>query len=127
MTNDKDTRTVLKQEVARFLQTDDRIEVVVPCQSGLYPGLALITFLDLWMRERIISSTPTSLFLFDRERFKPTVKSLLFQGDKGTMKVLNLRGIYGRVEVAGEKLWVHRRFFSDVQLVAGLPSDKAPT
>lgn len=127
MTNDNDVRTVLRQEVARFLQTEDSIEAVVPCQSGLYPGLALITFLDLWIRERVIASTPTSLLLFDRERFKPTVKTLLLQGDKSTMKVLGLRGIYGRVEVAGEKLWVHRRFFPDVRLVAGIPSNRAPT
>lgn len=87
-------------------------KAVILCDQGLYPPLAALLFVDLFYRRRVLIWTGSAIQLFVVGR-KARV-NLVFQGSMDDLKVSRLHGLFGRAQVGPEKIWVNRRYFSDL-------------
>lgn len=128
----------LRERAAPFLP-GEMVRHTVMAEAGAPPWLffgvvlGLGAFVVLWlMRPLIIAVTDGSLVVLRSGRFRPSfpkevVARLPRQTRLGPAKGL----LWARVEVAGQRVWIHRRFFdevaaADAPLLAPPPATATP-
>jgi hypothetical protein len=104
----------LLQEVDGLLGEVGGLRAVAPCQEGLYPPMASIYLFSYFSRDRLLVVASSYVFLFDCRRIPPRVGEQILKVDPERVRFLGTMLLWGRVEVSGRKLWIHRRFRSEV-------------
>ena len=94
----------------------EHVRFAIPCQSGLFPGLAFGP-LEHLTSARLIVATSSELLILNQMRYRVMVKELAFRGPLDAIEPNpRLSGLlYAQLRIDGERLWIHRRFFDDVR------------
>jgi hypothetical protein len=108
----------LHSEAAAITGESSRSPTLIPCERGVYPPLATLLFLDVLTKGRVLIVTSSEVMLVDRYRNCPKMKDIVCRDNLDRLRILNLRGLYGKLEFGGEKLWIDRRWFSEVREIA---------
>lgn len=95
-------------------------QIVIPCQKGLYPPVASLLLFDVASRGRVLFVSKSGAALYERALDLPILERLVLRASVIEIRIINLRGLYGRIELGHEKLWVERRWFSQVRNMANL-------
>ena len=85
------------------------------CQTGPSPWFFLLTYLTIfWISYRIVCITDDAIYVLRSTKltFKPRelVATLPRQTQLGPVS-----GLWGKIELMGERHWVHKRFHKDIE------------
>ena len=125
-------RDTLLERSKPFLEEGEQPRRAIPVQTGLSPYLLLIGILFWPMllivlfswRHRIVVATDRATLLLEAGKFSPNKPKGLLQRVPPNALHGEVDGVlYGKVELAGERYRVHRRFFADVRAAEGREPD----
>ena len=107
-------RDKLAERSAPFLGPGERIQAVMMSQTGPSPYLALLTYLIFFaVRRRIIVATDRSVLVL-KAGFMGTSPTEVLQRLPRTTQIGPVSGLWAKVNLGGEKMYIHKRFHSDV-------------
>lgn len=112
----------LRSRVAPFLEPGEEIHHVILAEAGASPWMRLgvvigfgVWVMLLLMRPLIIAVTDRSVVVLRAGRIRSaTAKSVLARLPRQTRLGPAGGAMWAKVHVAGQRLWIHRRFFKDV-------------
>ena len=109
-------RDKLRERTQPLLEPGEQIQEVFLAQTGPSPYLAIITYLIFFaVKRRIIVATDRAIVVVRAGYWSGTsAKEVLDRLPRST-RIGPLRGLWGRTEIGGERLWVHKRFHGDVE------------
>lgn len=109
-------RDKISKNVQSHLQPGETVQAAFPAQGGLNPYLLFLTYLlFFWMKYVIVVVTDRRILLFKASALATTKpKELLGEFPRET-RLGQVSGLWGKIELGGERYFVHRRFHKDVQ------------
>ncbi len=110
-------RDKLAERVRPHLEPGEQLRQVFQAQTGPSPYWIFLTYLTmLWNKYVIVAVTDRAIVTFRATAFKPTfVKQPAEVHRLDRRRALGpLKGLWGKVDLDGQKFWIHRRFHSDV-------------
>lgn len=116
-------RDVMRATAAQFVNPGEEIQVVLPAQTGspLVRGLAsgfgaIGALLAVAFNEyRIVAVTSQRILVLDCGRWNfRNARTVIGEMPRATM-LGPTKGIWRGIETPGGKIWVHRRFFKDIE------------
>jgi hypothetical protein len=108
-------RDKLAERSRPFLPEGTEIRQVFIGQTGPNPWFFLITYLTwFWIRYRTVAVTPDGIYVLEGSKLSGRPKALIGTAPRQT-QLGPVSGIWGRVELLGERMWVHKRFHKDVE------------
>jgi hypothetical protein len=118
-------RDKLAERSAPFLAPGERIQAVMMSQSGPSPYLAFLTYLILFaVKRQIIVATDRSVLVL-KAGFSGTSPKEVLQRLPRTTHIGPVKGLWAKVELGGQKLYIHKRFHSDVARADQLAANPA--
>lgn len=113
----------LRARAVPFLDPGEEIQHVVMAEAGSPPWLFFGALLGLgalfvwWlMRPLIIAVTDQRLVILRGSRFRPSFpKEVIARLPRQTRLGPTKGRLWARVDVAGQRVWIHRRFFAQVR------------
>lgn len=113
--NSLDVQFRLTESASKFCQQTSRPLKVIPCDQGPYPLLAFTSlFLDFLLESRAIIICDDELILVARSPGEAHISNVISYHRPGALQVIRLRGLYGKVQLGTERLWIERKYFKDV-------------
>lgn len=117
--NSQDIQQCILRSSSDTCQTPVPISVVIPCDQGPHPLLALpIPFLGSRLKSRAIILCDSELVLVSRASGEARITGVVSRYKLGDLHVQRLGGLYVKVQLGEEQLWVERKYFDDVRAVA---------
>jgi hypothetical protein len=110
-------RDKMAERVRPYLEPGEQLRQVFMAQTGPSPYWIFLTYLTMfWNKYLIVAVTDRSIVTFRASAFKPSfVKQPPDVHRLDRRRTLGpLKGLWGKVELDGQRYWVHRRFHSDV-------------
>jgi hypothetical protein len=115
-------RDKLTTRVAPLLEPGEKLQQVFPAQGGISPwlgnGFGLVGAMVLTKR-RIIAVTDRAVVVMAANRSGTSPTEVLKRLPRGTT-IGDVKGVYAKVQLDGEKLYVHKRFHGDVRAADGV-------
>jgi len=112
-------REKLRERVQPYLEPGETIQSVFPAQTGPTPWLAGAFGALIYMfiaKYRIVVATDRALILLKAGAFAPMKPTELLQRLPRNIRLGPYEGkIWGKVQIGGERHFVHRRFRGDVE------------
>ena len=118
-------RDKLIERVTPLLEAGETVQEVVPALGGMSPWASAMIFGAMgrlfFNHPRLIAITDRSIVVFqaDTNGFKP--KSLLARLPRDT-ELGPFKGIWARIELDGEKLYVNKRFYKTIPQTSPAPA-----
>lgn len=123
--NSYDIQHSITLSSAEFCRGTPAPSFVVPCDSGPYPLLAFsILFLDCRLKSRAIVACGTDVMLLARASGEARITDVVSCHKLEDLRILRLGGLYGKVELGMERLWIERKYFNDVKAINRLPGSE---
>lgn len=110
-------REKLTERVRPYLRLDDQVQHVFPAQAGLSPWMYGLggAFVALLAKPRIVVVTDQRIVLLRAGKLTGTQpKGVEAEAPRDGLGPMQGR-LWGKLEAAGEKVWVHSRFHKDVE------------
>lgn len=109
-------RDKLAERAAPFLPQGSQVRQVFVCQTGPNPWFFLITYLTIfWIKYRLVAVTQDGIYVLEGSKFTGGAKPKSLVGTMPRATQLGpVSGVYGKVNLLGERHWVHKRFHKDV-------------
>ena len=109
-------RDKLRERSQPFLEPGEEIHHVFLAQAGPSPWLfALSALLGFLMKYRVVAVTDRSVVLLSASPWVPSKpKELVARLPKST-KIGPVSGVWAKVQLQGEKYYIHKRFHKDVE------------
>jgi hypothetical protein len=108
-------RDKLAERSAPFLAPGERIQAVMCSQTGPSPYFGLLSYLILFaVRRRIIVATDRSVLVLKAGSFAGTTAKEVLQRLPRTTQIGPVSGLWAKVHLGGEKMYIHKRFHQDV-------------
>lgn len=108
-------RQQLGRSAAAAINGASSPQAVIMCDR-LYPPLAALLFLDIFYPRRVLIWMDSTLWLYEVGR-RSRLKRLVFQGTTENLAVSPLRGLFAKVAIGDQQVWVNRRYFGDVRSI----------
>jgi hypothetical protein len=108
-------REKLAENVKPYLEPGEQIHQVFVCQTGPSPYWSFLTYLvAFWVKMHAVAVTDRNIVFLRTSIWSQTkpkhVESRLPRGTR----LGPLSGLWGKMELEGQKYWVHKRFHKDV-------------
>lgn len=109
-------REKLAERAQPFLEPGEQVQYAIPAQTGPHPMSILLGYvMAFFMKYRIIVATDRAIVVLKGGALRPTFpKELLARVPRATTIGTKLSGLWGRGELNGENLYIHKRFQADV-------------
>jgi hypothetical protein len=113
-------RDKLRAQVTPLLEPGERIQQVFPAQSGTTPWIANSLGLlgQPLIKRRVIAVTDRSVVVLGAG-FGGTPTEVLHRLPAAT-RIGPANGVWATIHLAGERIWVHKRFHRDINDADGL-------
>jgi hypothetical protein len=109
-------RDKLRERSQPFLEPGEEIRHVFLAQAGPSPWLfALSLLFAFWMKYRIVVVTDRGVLLLSASPWVPTKPKELVARLPRSTTFGELSGVWAKIQLQGEKYYVHKRFHKDVQ------------
>ncbi len=112
-------RDKLAERVQPLLEPGERIQEIFPARGGVSPwisaqfgALGALLF-SAFIKWRIVAVTDRSVLLVRSGASGTSAKEILARLPRHT-QLGPVKGIWPKIQVGPEKLWVHRRFHKDI-------------
>jgi len=107
-------REKLVERVQPYLEEGEQVEQVFTAQSGPNPYWFFLTWIIAFMvKYRIVAVTNKNIVVLESAKTGYKPKALLAREPLAT-RLGPMSGLWGTTELAGEKMYVHKRFHKDV-------------
>lgn len=112
-------RNDLVTQSAPFLPADSEIRQVFICQTAPHFGFFLITYLTgitmFWIKYRCVAVTQNAIYVLESSKLSGGAKPHSLVGRMPRHTQLGpVSGRWGKVNLLGERHWVHRRFHDQI-------------
>jgi hypothetical protein len=109
-------RDKLAERAAPFLPQGSQIRQVFVCQTGPSPWFFLLTYLTIfWIKYRMVAVTNDGIYVLEGSKFTGGTKPKSLVGTMPRQTQLGpVSGMWGQLNLLGERHWVHKRFHKDV-------------
>ncbi len=104
----------LLQQAAALIGEPGSVKMAVPCQAGLYPPVGSLPLFDLLVKDRLLVSTDSSIWLFECSLDFARNGECILTTKAHQVRVLPIMVFWLRLEVLDRRVWVHRRFRSEL-------------
>jgi len=99
-----------------FLPEGAQVRQVFICQTGPNPALLIITYLVyFWIKYRTVCVTQDAIYVIRGSKLtgrpQEVIATLPRQTRIGPMSGM----VWGKIDLMGQRHWVHKRFFKDVE------------
>jgi hypothetical protein len=126
-------REKLQERTAPFLEAGEQGRQVFMAQSGPSPLFALVSYWIVLVAGHYVIAVVTdrAIVVLTASKLRPSVpKSVLLRLPRAT-PLGPVSGLWGKIELGGERYWVHKRFHKDIEaadadLVANESTDSPP-
>jgi hypothetical protein len=108
-------RDQIRERVQPFLAPGEQIQAVIPAQTA-NPYLILISFWLIYLRNpyRVVVATDRRILVFRSGRSGvKNVKEILAEHPRSTL-IGPGKGFWYKTDALGERLYIHKRFHSDL-------------
>jgi hypothetical protein len=110
-------REKMTQRVAQYLEPGEQVQQIFPAQSGMNPNWRFLSaWLVLFNKYWVVAATDRAVLVFAASRWrggKP--KALATRLARQTQIGPTSGALFSPIDVGGVKMYVHRRFYKDVQ------------
>lgn len=107
-------RDKLATRAQPFLPPGSRIRQAFVCQTGPSPWMFLITYLIFFfIKYRIVVVTEDAIYVLRSSKFMMKPKELVATLPRQTV-LGPVSGLWGKLDLLGERHWVHKRFHKDI-------------
>jgi hypothetical protein len=97
-----------------FLPPGSRIRQTFVCQTGPSPWMFLITYIVFFfIKYRIVAVTEDAIYVLRSSKMTMTPKELIATLPRQT-QLGPVSGMWGKLDLLGERHWVHKRFHKDI-------------
>lgn len=117
-------RDKLRRNAEPHLEAGEQIQSIFTAQTGPNPYLSILTYLVFfWIRFYAIAATDRRILVFRASALRPSnIKSLDETFPRET-RLGDMKGLWDKFELGGQRYWVHKRFHKDVEAAdAALPA-----
>jgi hypothetical protein len=109
-----------------FLPPDSQIRQVFLAQTGPSPWFFLLTYLILFaIQYRLVCVTDDGIYVLRASKFLVKPKELIATLPRQT-RLGPVSGLWGQMQLMGERHWVHKRFHKDVNAADAAAPTAAP-
>ncbi|MDX6286083.1 MAG: hypothetical protein QOG53_1568 [Frankiales bacterium] len=110
-------RDKLAARVQPFLKPEERVVNVFLTQQGLSPYLMFLsTVFIFWFKFRIVAVTHSRIVVFTASAWRPAKPRAVFGTlPRETRFGLTSGGLWAKIDLEGQKFYVHKRFQKDVR------------
>jgi hypothetical protein len=110
-------RDKLAARVQPFLEPEERVTNVFVAQQGLSPYLMFLsTVFVFWFKFRIVAVTDQRIVVFTASAWRPAKPREVFGTlPRETRFGLSSGGLWAKIDLEGQKFFVHKRFQKDVR------------
>jgi hypothetical protein len=115
-------RDKLANRVTPMLEPGEQLQQVFLAQGGASPWIGNsfgLIGLALLVKRRIVAVTDRGIVVFEANFNGTNPTKVLTRLPRGT-RIGDVSGIWAKVSLANEKLYVHKRFHSDVRAADGV-------
>jgi hypothetical protein len=110
-------RDKLRERAAPFLEPGEQVRQVFMAQSGPSPLFALVSY---WIviiagHYAIVVVTDRAVVVLRAGKLRPSVPKAPLQRLPRSTRLGPVSGLWGKVQLGGERYWVHKRFHKDVE------------
>lgn len=108
-------RDKLAERSQQFLPEGTQIQQVFICQSGPNPAWIILTYLVFFaVKYRVVCVTDRGIYVLKASMFMPSKPKGLV-GEMPRQQMLGpVSGLWSKIQVLGERHWVHKRFHKDI-------------
>lgn len=108
-------RDKLAERVQPLLEPGEQVQEVLCSQTGPSPYWAALTYIIFFVvKRRIIVATDRAIVIVQAGSWTGTsAKQVLARLPRGT-RIGPVSGMWAKVEINGERQWIHKRFHGDV-------------
>ena len=109
-------RDKLAERAAPFLPQGSQVRQVFVCQTGPSPWFFLLTYLTIfWIKYRLVAVTQDGIYVLEGSKLTGGAKPKSLVGTIPRATQLGpVSGVWGQINLLGERHWVHKRFHKDV-------------
>jgi hypothetical protein len=108
-------RDKLAERSQPLLPPNARIRQAFVCQTGPNPFLFLVTYLTMfWIQFRIVCVADDAIYVLRSSKFRYAPKELVSTLPR-QQTLGPVSGLWGRIDLAGERHWVNKRFHKDIE------------
>jgi hypothetical protein len=104
---------VLSGAAATLPDVDLEEAAVIPAQAGIHPGITTLTPLLPWSLVRAVIRTDYLIIVFAPPGLRSEAR-VMARCERSQRVRWKPGRLYGRLTVCGQKLWVHRHFYNEV-------------
>ena len=108
-------REKLTQKVQPFLEPGEQVRHVFLCQTGPSPYWSFATYLVAFaVKMHAVAVTNQNIVFLRAGLFSPSSPKEVEKRFPRNTRLGPLSGLWGKMELDGQKYWVHKRFHKDV-------------
>lgn len=116
-----------------YLEPGEQIHHIFSAQTGPNPMFSALTWLiSFWIKVYIVVVTDRAIVLLSASMWRPTKPRGIYKRVTRHIVLGPVSGLWGKMNIEGERFWVHKRFHKDVlaadmqlgQLGAGQPQQQ---
>ena len=127
-------RDQLRKHVEPLLQPGESVEQVFIAQGGMTPWVANLPLfgalgalvLQSWVSRRIIAVTNREVMVIEAGKFAATSPKRVMARLPRQTTIGPVRGVWAKVRLGDEVMWVHRRFHGDVAAADARATGSSP-
>src|SRR3712207_2409945 len=109
-------RDKLRERAQPLLADGEEIRHVFLAQAGPSPWLFALSWLfAFWMKYRVVAVTDRNVVLLQSSPWKPAAPKEVVARLPRSTKFGELKGVWAKIDLGGERYFVHKRFHKDVE------------
>ena len=109
-------RDKLKERSQPLLEPGEDIKHVFLAQAGPTPWLFALSWLFAFlMKYRVVAVTDRNVVLLESSAWKPAAPKQVVARLPRETRFGTLNGVWAKIDLAGDRYYVHKRFHKDVQ------------